>query len=61
MCRVEGAIVDVSLGGELEFRTLPIKSISKLFFYPERYVRTDKTRDWPLTKKRFLTLISPEK
>ena len=50
--------MDVSLGGELGFRTLPIKSISKLFYYPDGYVHADKTRYWHLIRKNFLTLIS---
>ena len=54
----EGVNVDVSLGGELGFRTLPIKSTRKFFYYWERYVRTDKTIGWTLIKKNCLTLIS---
>ena len=57
-CRTEGVIVDVSLGGELWFRTLSIKSTSKWFYYPERYVRTDKTRYWTLINNNFINLIS---
>ena len=54
----KGVIVCVSLGGKLGFRTLPIKSIRKFFYYPEIYSYTDKTRYWYLIKKKFLTLIS---
>ena len=55
--RAECVIIDVSLGGRLWFRTLPIKYIWKLFYYPERYVCTDKTIYCTLIKKNFLSLI----
>ena len=40
--RAEG-VIDVSLGRSLGFITLPIKSIRKIFYYPERYVQIYKT------------------
>ena len=58
---MEVVIIDVSLGGGLGFRKPPIKSLSKLFYYPERYVQTDRTRYWPLIEKNCITSISTGK